>query len=436
MMTEVTTTALDLFSKPLLQSSITKGRWTEVRPTNALDDDGVIDFEISGSGTDYIDLANTFIKVKVRVTTPDEDVGYPEDNLVAPVNNLLHSMFNKVDVILNGKTVCSSDYHYAHRAYVETLLSFGSDTKQGELSASFWHEDTPGHFDALNANNVGFNTRRLIGQNRHVISLMGRVHADLFTQPRLMIDGVNVHLKLTRSPSSFCLMRVAQHEGNNLPNFKIKIDSISLFIRNITPSDTCRLAIIANLKHYTVKYPIRRVEMRTFSLANNTTSWVQENVIQGQLPRRITFFFVGTNAVHGDYALNPLHLQHYDINFFSLYVNGRQIPSTALQPAFGVNSDYVRTFMQMQSAVGKSFRDEDSSISFYAFGHGSTVFAFDLTADLANGEHSEPTQRGSLRAEVRFGEPLPHAVTCFVHAEHDNCIEINQDRNISLDYLI
>ena len=147
-------------------------------------------------------------------------------------------------------------------------------------------------------------------------------------------------------------------------------------------------------------------------------------------------FFVGTNAVHGNYLLNPLHLQHYNINFFSLYVDGRQVPSTALQPAFGEHTDYVRTFMQMQSAVGKSFRDEDSSISFYAFGHGSTVFVFDLTADLANGEHSEPTQRGSLRAEVRFGEPLPHAVTCFVHAEHDNCIEINQDRNIALDYLI
>ena len=91
-MTEVTTTALDLFSKPLLQSSITKGRWTEVRPTNALDDDGVIDFEISGSGTDYIDLANTFIKVKVRVTSPNEDNGYVDGNLVAPVNKLLHCL--------------------------------------------------------------------------------------------------------------------------------------------------------------------------------------------------------------------------------------------------------------------------------------------------------------------------------------------------------
>ena len=48
-MTEVTTSALDLFSKPALQTSIVKGSWVEVRPTNSLDDDSAIDFEIYGS---------------------------------------------------------------------------------------------------------------------------------------------------------------------------------------------------------------------------------------------------------------------------------------------------------------------------------------------------------------------------------------------------
>ena len=166
------------------------------------------------------------------------------------------------------------------------------------------------------------------------------------------------------------------------------------------------------------------------------TSWSQENLLLGQLPRRVVFFFVGTNVVHGNYLLNPMHLQHYNINFFSLYVDGHQIPSTALQPSFVDRPDYVRTFMQMQSGVGTAFRDVDCGINYYTFGHGSTLFVFDLTADLSNGTHSEPTKRGGLRAEVRFGTQTPHAVTCFVHAEYDNCIEINQDRSISLDYLI
>ena len=121
---------------------------------------------------------------------PDGLNGCPDGANVTPVNKLLHSLFSKVDVMLNGKTVCSSDYHYAHRAYVETLLNFRPDTKKGELTASFWHEDTAGHFDDLTADNVGFTTRCQLARWRNVIPLMGRVHADLFTQPRIMIDGV------------------------------------------------------------------------------------------------------------------------------------------------------------------------------------------------------------------------------------------------------
>ena len=346
-------------------------------------------------------------------------------------------MFSKVDVMLNGKTVCSSDYHYAHRAYVETLLNFGTDTKKGELTASFWHEDTAANFDLLTDENVGFTTRRRLGELGANISLMGKVHADFFNQSRILVDGVDMHIKLTRSPAAFCLMRSdAEVDGGAPPNFKIKIDSISLYVRKITPSHTCRLGIIAGLKLASIKYPIKRVEMRTFSISNQSTSWTQENILLGQLPRRVLFFFVRTDAVHGNYALNPMHLQHFDINFFSLYVDGQQHPSTALQPDFGDTLDYARTFMQMQSAVGSAFRDNDCGLTYKAFGSGSTVFVFDLTADLSNGFYSEPTRRGGLRAEARFANPTPHAVTCFVHAEYDNCIEINQDRSISLDYLI
>ena len=82
---------------------------------------------------------------------------------------------------------------------------------------------------------------------------MGRIRADLFTQPRMMIDGVDVHIKLTCSPSTFCLMRSdAVINAQAPPDFKIKIDSISLFVQKITPSDICRLGIIAGLKHLPV----------------------------------------------------------------------------------------------------------------------------------------------------------------------------------------
>ena len=95
-MAEGLTNALELFSKPPIQTSIVKGNWVEVHPTNSLDDDSAIDFEISGSGTEYLDLANTFIKAKVCVTTPNGNTGYPDDAIVGPVNNLYTACFLKL----------------------------------------------------------------------------------------------------------------------------------------------------------------------------------------------------------------------------------------------------------------------------------------------------------------------------------------------------
>ena len=116
----------------------------------------------------------------------------------------------------------------------------GTDTKKGELTAVFWHEDTAGEFEVFDDANVGFTTRRQLSENRRAIPVLNQIHADLFTQPRIMIDGVDVHVKLTHSPSTFCLMRAnAQINEQPPPDFKIKIDSISLFVRKITSSDTC-----------------------------------------------------------------------------------------------------------------------------------------------------------------------------------------------------
>ena len=64
------------------------------------------------------------------------------------------------------------------------------------------------------------------------------------------------------------------------------------------------------------------------------------------------------------------------------------------------------------------------------------MFVFNFIADLSNDEHTEPTHRGSLRVEVSFGVALAQPITCFVHGEYDNCIKIDNDRKISLDYLI
>ena len=175
-------------------------------------------------------------------------------------------------------------------------------------------------------------------------------------------------------------------------------------MREITPTLSCYLGVIGGLDLALAKYIIRQTHTRTFSITVGITSWRQGNTILSQIPEKNIISFKKTNPVHGDYLLNPHHLEQCNIRFFSLYVNGHQIPTKALQPSFtGQQADYVRSFMHMQSGLGTSFRNCDIRISYKAYARGSTVFVLDLSTDQSNRDHTDPTKWRSLRAEVRLG---------------------------------
>ena len=131
-MTEAIPSSLDLFERNAVQSAIVDGRWVELRPVNAIEETAPVDFRIDGTSEDFIDLAETYIKVKIRITNA-LNAGYGEANMVAPVNLILQSMWEKIDVFFNGKRVSSSGQTYPYKAYLESLLNLSSDVKKGTI---------------------------------------------------------------------------------------------------------------------------------------------------------------------------------------------------------------------------------------------------------------------------------------------------------------
>jgi len=60
---------------------------------------------------------------------------------VGPTNLSLHSLFSEVDISLNGTQVTTSTNTYPYRAMIETLLSYGDDTKKSQLTSELFYED-------------------------------------------------------------------------------------------------------------------------------------------------------------------------------------------------------------------------------------------------------------------------------------------------------
>jgi len=117
---------LDLFSVPPTQTSVEYGNWIEYHPLTTVSDGTPIEFEINGTGEDYINLASSMLYVQAKIVKPD---GTALD-AAGPANLFLHSLFSQVDISLNGTQVTASMNTYPYRAMLETLLSYGDDAKK------------------------------------------------------------------------------------------------------------------------------------------------------------------------------------------------------------------------------------------------------------------------------------------------------------------
>ena len=64
-------TGLDLFSVPPTQTAVEEGQFVEYHPLSSLSPAAPIEFAISGATSEYLDLSNTYLHVRAKVTKAD-----------------------------------------------------------------------------------------------------------------------------------------------------------------------------------------------------------------------------------------------------------------------------------------------------------------------------------------------------------------------------
>lgn len=423
---------LELFTIPPTQATIEGSQWVHYKPISSLTDDSPIEFVIPGQGEEYIDLAHTMLSltVQIRSTNPkakEEGTKTDKSKIVGPVNNFMHSLFNQIDVFFNQKPVSPPNNAYAYRAYIETLLNYGPAAKNSHLTTVLWYQDTSGAMD--DPINKGLIKRSGFTENAKKLDLLGHLHCDVFNQERYLINGVEMRLRMVRSRDAFCLI-------DTIGNHEVHVLDASLLIRRSKISPGILLAHAKALAKTTAKYPLTRVEVKSISIHSGIHGETLDNVILGQIPKRIIIGFVDNRAFNGNRMFNPFNFYHYNINLLSLYVDGSQIPGKPLQLDFTNDSLYVDAYHTLFSGTGIHFLNEGNCIPREGYSYGYCLFAFDLTPDLSANEntHWNLVKYGSVRIEVRFAEELKNTINCIVYAEYDNILEIDASRQVIVDY--
>lgn len=420
-------TGLDLFSLPPTQTSVEDGEFIEYNPLAALSRNSPIEFSIRSNSLDYIDFGNTYLHVRAKITNEDGS-DLAAETVVAPVNYFLHSLFSQVDVYLNDTLITNSNSLYPYRAYIEATLSYSDEAKKGQLSAAMYYPDTPGHLDSLDeTQNSGLKERKSMTAGSKTVDMYGRLHTDMMSQNRFLLNGVDVKIRLTPSKHAFHQM------SDGTTTTVSQITHASLFIRKVKLNPAIVLAHGKALEKTTAKYPLNRVQTKAFSVGKGLMHCVQDNIFQSQLPKRLVIGLVHSEGFLGQYKRNPFLFGHFGVNYVGLSIDGKLIPNKPLCPDFS-NKQYVRSFFHHYMGLGQQQQNGGPSISYDQFGSDFTLFVWDLSGNLSDGNQVELIRTGSLRLELKFAKALEHPIHIVVYGELDSLIEIDKSRSILLDY--
>ncbi|GFY03870.1 uncharacterized protein F54H12.2 [Trichonephila clavipes] len=255
----------------------------------------------------------------------------------------------------------------------------------------------------------------------------GILHYDLAAQPKILVNGVNVRIKLERQKDPFSLMASGD-------NYKICLKSACLFIRKINVAASVVLAQEKALELGLIKMPIRRAEVRSFALSSGLQSSTIANAFIGQLPSRLILAFVSNEAYNGNFGKNPFNFQNYNLNYLSVLEGSKMIPSKPFQPNFA-NNLYARSYLSLFTDLNRFHNSQNININYGEYSKGYTMYAIDLTPDMAGGEtHMSINRTGNIAIDIKFGVPLPETVSLIAYAEYRNTIEIDKARNVFTDF--
>ena len=415
----------DYFQSELVQAAVQNEFDPEFSPIAALQDGSPIEFNIKGADRLYLDLNNSKLEIKGKIVLDEDGANIPGDANIGPVNNFMHSLFSHVEVGLQGVTVGDVNNLYPYRAFLETILSTNEQIQNTRLKSVIWERDTNNaeadfRVGDAGANN-GFKARALRFRASTIVTMIGRLHTDLFHQNLDIPPNIDLRVRLQPSRPEFYLKK----PHDNAVIYRFHFTKIRLLIRTKEASASLVLAHARMLQKSNFRIPFNKFSLKRHTITTGATNIELDNIYTGILPKRIIMGLVRDTHMHGQSDANPFLFQNYSLMQISMKMNGLDIPRIPYQPNF-TSGDYIREYFLFLEGLGLDLGNKSIALTSNDWARNCNIYVFRL---MPSGIQSVPAT-GSVRLELKFRDPTPHNINLLLYSESNGLLEIDRDRNI------
>ena len=415
---------LALFHPLPVDTGVESIQWIEYRPVSQLTHGSFVEFNVPPSSMEYLDLSKTRLHIKARIVKKSDGSPVTPEDKVGFINLALATLWRQVDVTLNQVNISpTTSTFYAHKSLLDVLLNHSEDSKESQMQCMGYFKDT-GNMDSTDPimdSNFGLTQRFVWSKDGNSVDLEGQIFADVMMQQRLILNGVQLNVKLFPSSNEFALMSATN-------DYKIELtDAILKVCQNrVNPS-----IIIGHdnaLSTSNAIYPYIRSNIKTFSVAAGLQSFSADDLWQGELPTRVVIAMTSSAAFNGTINRNPFNFEHMYTNFIAMYVDGESKPATPLTPNFKTNN-FTAEYLSLFSGTGKLNKNDGNFITKEEFAKGYAIFIIDLDSNHSD-DYVSLSRRGHSRLVLRFQESLTEPICVIAYGMFNSNFQIDKARNI------
>lgn len=429
-----TKSELDFEWVPPTQIAIDRTFYEKCYPITDLSSQAPLDFSIITSD-DYFDPSQSYLYIKCKILRDGSAITTDDKlpDIVFPTNYLIGTLFKELEITLNNYKISQSSSLYAYRSIFETLLNYGNDIDETWLKLGLYAPDKA-DFDLVNVDirdstkgfvNTGARERFNLTKKSKQFEMIGRLHHEIFHQPKLLPSHSDIRLKLERNDPRFFLLA-----KDTSKKFTLQIDEAVFYACKKTVSKSVVEKHEKLLITRPFKYPLRRISMRHFVRSGGLTDISEQNLYTGFLPRRVVVGVVSSDRFNDNITKNPLFFDHHKITNINLKVNGQSV-FPEIEADFE-NDLFSQPYTSFLKGCNLLFAPHKNAITPSMFKDGNALFVFNLALDGEDSGGFSMMREGKLSLEIKtsasggFANPL----TIVVLFEHDAVLEINKDRQV------
>lgn len=352
-------------------------------------------------------------------------------------------MIKQPSISVNGVLTTEATDTYPYKAYLETILNYGTEDEETSLRCQGWYSAlnfphpitySPDNIDITKAaykvltgdkkktaDHIRMARESITGGK--TLQLYGMPHADLLNSGRMLVPGVDLKMRFTLNKPEFYLCRLrGSTKSAKVRSFNMKFFACMVKIRSDIYNEISSKRLDGNKKFY---YPTVRSEIRTFTHPARDTTFIASGVFLGRVPHRVVVALVAQEAFTGNYGYYPFNFVKHKMSSIKQIIEGEEYPYPTLEIEPDSGDKDMEGYHRLIMSNCCKFKGRCMiKPEHWGEGKSCTIFMFDNVASgCADSLALKPRQEGRVNIHFR-NSVVDDLMTVIVYGEFENTITV------------